>query len=187
MNTFGCEFKKENFKGFINTLLKTDLDSNNDLEFLPNNRFVVEKYRDFITSWEVLGRHKDLDGKIIDILIVYLKKGESLYRSRVAQRNFVADYLRGNLGTASFKDAVLVAFVSPGEEDWRFSFVKLEGGRGDFVPARRWSFLVGKNEKSHTTQSRFLEILKSNKELTLEDIQKAFDIDNEEIKIIENG
>jgi hypothetical protein len=53
MNTFGCEFKKENFKGFINTLLKTDLDSNNDLEFLPNNRFVVEKYRDFITSWEI--------------------------------------------------------------------------------------------------------------------------------------
>jgi hypothetical protein len=37
--------------------------------------------------------------------------------------------------------------------------------------------LVGKNEKSHTAQSRFLELLKSDKEPSLEEIQKAFDIE----------
>jgi len=181
-DTFESEFKKEKFDKFIAELLKKNFDRSKALEKRSGNQAVPEKYRDFITSWERLGRYRDAD-KIIDVLIVYLKKGQSLYRSRVVQRNFVADYLRGNLGTKSLKDAALVAFVSPDEEDWRFSFVKLEYKKEDGKvkevpsPAKRWSFLVGKNEKSHTAQSRFLEILKSDKEPSLEEIQKAFDIE----------
>ncbi len=44
--------------------------------------------------------------------------------------------------------------------DYRFE----EGPNGktkvkeEFTPARRWSFLVGKNEKSHTAQSKLLFI-----------------------------
>ena len=182
-DTFESEFKKEKFDKFITELLKKNFDRSKALPKRSGNQAVPEKYRDFITSWERLGRYEDPEGRIIDVLIVYLKKGQSLYRSRVAQRNFVADYLRGNLGTKSLKDAALVAFVSPDEEDWRFSFVKLEYKKEDgkvkevLSPAKRWSFLVGKNEKSHTAQSRFLELLKSDKEPSLEEIQKAFDIE----------
>ena len=81
------------------------------------------------------------------------------------------------------KDAALVAYVSPGQEDWRFSLIKMDykfdlpapqadasrqAGktktgkvkvRDEFTPARRWSFLVGSNEKSHTAQSRLVNIL----------------------------
>jgi len=182
-DTFESEFKGEKFDKFITELLKKNFDRSKALPKRSGNQAVPEKYRDFITSWERLGRYEDPEGRIIDVLIVYLKKGQSLYRSRVAQRNFVADYLRGNLGTKSLKDAALVAFVSPDEEDWRFSFVKLEYKKEDGKikevpsPAKRWSFLVGKNEKSHTAQSRFLELLKSDKEPSLEEIQKAFDIE----------
>lgn len=49
--------------------------------------------------------------------------------------------------------------------------------REAFTPAKRWSFLVGKNEKSHTAQSRFIPILEDDtKKPTLEDLY-GVDID----------
>lgn len=48
-----------------------------------------------------------------------------------------------------------------------------------FTPARRWSFLVGANEKSHTAQSRLVSILANDKQApTLEEIEKSFDIES---------
>jgi len=122
-------------------------------------------------------------------LVVELQKNVSLYRARSTQRNFVADYLKGNLGTTSEKDAALVAFVSPDSDDWRFSLVKMDyrfeekpSGKvkvkDKFTPAKRWSFLVGKNEKSHTAQSRFLPILENdNLQPTLEVLEEAFNVE----------
>ena len=87
------------------------------------------------------------------------------------------------------KDAALAAFVSPDEEDWRFSLVKMDykfektkTGRmkvkEEFTPARRWSFLVGANEKSHTAQSRLVNILANDEQApTLKEIENAFDIE----------
>ncbi|WP_211209633.1 Eco57I restriction-modification methylase domain-containing protein [Thermodesulfobacterium thermophilum] len=99
------------------------------------------------------------------------------------QRNFIAWYLKGSRG-GKLKDAALVAFVSPTSEDWRFSLVKMDYRfeekkvKEEFTPARRWSFLVGKNEKSHTAQSRFLRILENDdRKPTLEDLENAFNIE----------
>ncbi|GAI03071.1 unnamed protein product, partial [marine sediment metagenome] len=48
----------------------------------------------------------------------------------------------------------------------------------EFTPARRWSFLVGVTEKSHTAQSRLVNILADDKQIpTLEEIEKSFDIE----------
>ncbi len=169
-------------------LLKT-YDRNKALEPRSGIQGITERYLDFIASWERIGRYVDKDGKKIDILVVKLRKETSLYRARTAQRNFVAEYLKGNLGTTTEKDAALVAFISPDLEDWRFSLVKLDyrfeetpSGRvkakEEFTPAKRWSFLVGKNEKSHTAQSRFLPILEDDDfKPTLEDLEKAFDVE----------
>jgi hypothetical protein len=121
------------------------------------------------------------------LLIVTLKKETSLERARTMQRNFIAWYLKGSRG-GKLKDAALCAFVSPDSEDWRFSLVKMEyrfeeteAGKKvkeEFTPAKRWSFLVGKNEKSHTAQSRFISILEDdNWKPTLSDLEKAFDVE----------
>jgi hypothetical protein len=87
------------------------------------------------------------------------------------------------------KDAALVAYVSPDGTDWRFSLVKMDYKfeqtktgkmkvKEEFTPARRWSFLVGANEKSHTAQSRLINILVNDEQTpTLEEIEKAFDIE----------
>lgn len=82
----------------------------------------------------------------------------------------------------------MVAFVSPDENDWRFSLVKMdyrfkETSSGkikvkeEFTPARRWSFLVGKNEKSHTAQSRFVNLLVDDNKPTLSKLEEAFNIE----------
>ncbi|MGC9093965.1 MAG: Eco57I restriction-modification methylase domain-containing protein, partial [Bacteroidota bacterium] len=125
IETFENPFKKERFVEFIANLFKS-YDRTKALEPRYGTQGITERYLDFISSWERIGRYEDKDGKKIDILIVKLKKGQSLYRARTAQRNFVAEYLRGKLGTTTEKDAALVAFVSPDEEDWRFSLVKLD-------------------------------------------------------------
>ena len=103
------------------------------------------------------------------------------------QRNFIAWYLNGSRGDV-LKDAALAAFVSPDIEDWRFSLVKMDyrldtSGekvkvKKELTPARRWSFLVGTNEKSHTAQSQLVSILANDKhDPTLKEIEQAFDIE----------
>jgi hypothetical protein len=187
IQTFENKFHKENFIRFIANLFK-EYDRSKALEPRTGIQGITEKYLDFVSSWERIGRYKDPKGNIIDILIVKLKKEISLLRARSAQRNFVADYLRGKLGTASIKDAALVAFISPDEEDWRFSLVKMDYNfeetetgkvkiKEEFTPAKRWSFLVGPNEKSHTAQSRFIPLLEKKEPLLLQELEEAFNIE----------
>ncbi len=120
-------------------------------------------------------------------MIVYLKNKTSLERARTFQRNLIAWYLKGSRG-GKLKDAALVAFISPDAEDWRFSLVKMEYKfvetptgkikvKEEFTPAKRFSFLVGKNEKSHTAQSRFLPLLESERLPKLEDLEEAFNVE----------
>ena len=79
----------------------------------------------------------------------------------------------------------LVAFVSPNQEDWRFSFVKMDyrfdkkwKAKEELTPARRYSFLVEINESSHTAQKQLVPLLeKDNKNPTLEDLEKAFSVE----------
>jgi hypothetical protein len=115
-------------------------------------------------------------------LQVFLSKETSLERARTAQRNFIADYLKNNL-----KIAALVAFIAPEEQDWRFSLVKMEYSLDvkegklktseEITPAKRWSFLVGLNEGSHTAQSRFVALLESSESPNLKELEEAFNIE----------
>jgi hypothetical protein len=88
----------------------------------------------------------------------------------LCSENFIAGYLQGKYGSASNKEAALVACVSPNSADWRFSLVKMDydfkktpDGETkvvtEFSPARRWSFLVGENEQSHTAQSQLVRLV----------------------------
>jgi len=188
VKTFEGPFNENKFINFISNLLKR-YDREKVLKPRIGIQGITERFLDFISSWERIGRYEDADKKIIDILIIKLKRGTSLYRARLAQRNFVASYLQGKLGTTSEKDAALVAFVGSDENDWRFSFVKMEyrfektpSGKvkvkEEFTPAKRWSFLVGPYEKSHTAQSRFVPILEDdNWRPNLSDLERAFDVE----------
>lgn len=181
--TFENPFNKERFIGFIKNLLNHIKEA----PFTYQGQYIPEAYRGYIQSLERIGKY-EADGSKIDILIIKLQKNTSLERARTMQRNFVAWYLNGSRG-GELKDAALVAYVAPGDEDWRFSLVKMDykftetkTGRmkvkEEFTPARRWSFLVGTNEKSHTAQSRLVNILAKDEEsICLAMLEDAFNIE----------
>ena len=165
-------------------LLKNILNRFDESKAFHARGHVKEKFRTttpIIKTYERIGTYSDPDGKKTDLLIVYLQKENSIDRARTALRNFVADYLKQR----DMKDAALVAFVAPDGENWRFSFIKMEykfNEKGkvkeEFTPARRFSFLVGKNETSHTAQSRLLPLLLDDEgQPTLKDLEDAFSVE----------
>ncbi|HUS48573.1 MAG TPA: DNA methyltransferase, partial [Candidatus Paceibacterota bacterium] len=179
-NTFQSSFDKEKFIYFIKNLLNQYDESK---AFLPGDYNSSDPHN-CINTYECIGSYTDPEGKKIDILIVYLQKETALQRARTAQRNFIARYLKSR----DERDAGLIAFVSTQEADWRFSFVKMEykfekTPKGDikvkeeFTPARRYSFLIGESEPSHTAQSQLLPLLEQEKALVFEQIEKAFSVD----------
>lgn len=183
IETFENPFNKDKFTKFIKNLLK-QIEEKPLSPYGPlSGSYIPEAYREYISSYERIGKYFCGDQEI-DILIVTLQRESSLERARTAQRNFIAWYLNGGRG-GILRDAALVAFLSPTLEDWRFSLVKMyyrfdEKGRvkSEFTPARRWSYLVGKNEKSHTAQSRFIRFLEDDEHKpTLEELEEAFSVE----------
>ena len=171
-------------KGRFVYLLKNILNRFDESKAFHARGHVKEKFKTttpIVKTYERIGTYSDPDGKKTDLLIVYLQKERSIDRARTALRNFAADYLKQR----DMKDAALVAFVAPDGEDWRFSFIKMEykfNEKGkvkeEFTPARRYSFLVGKNETSHTAQSRLLPLLLDDEgQPTLKDLEDAFSVE----------
>jgi len=182
-NTFENPFDKDRFISFVKNLLN----SIEEAPFSYRGNLIPDAYEQSISTLERIGKYTDGEHKI-DILVVKLKKETSIERARTMQRNFIAWYLNGSRG-GEMKDAALVAFVSPDEDDWRFSLVKMdyrfvedEKGRTrvkeEFTPARRWSFLVGKNENSHTAKSQLVPIIEDDEHNpTLAQLEDAFNIE----------
>ncbi len=178
--TLQSSFNKERFV----SLIKNMLNRIEEAPFTYKGQYIFDDFRDSIKLVERIGKYKGPDEKLMDILVIHLQKETSLERARTKQRNFVAKYLKGSRG-GMLKDAALVAFVAPDGEDWRFSFIKMEytfNEKGkveeEFTPARRYSFLVGKHETSHTAQSRLLPLLLDDEgQPTLKDLEDAFSVE----------
>ncbi len=150
-----------------------------------NHQYVKDAFKEHIDRFERLGSYTSPEKESLDVLVVHVTKDSKLERARTALRNFVADHLKQRDG----KDAALVAYVSPAEKQWRFSYVKMEyatteeeGGKvgveARLTPARRCSYIVGEGESCHTAQTRFLSLLQNTEsDPKLADIQEAFSVD----------
>jgi type I restriction-modification system DNA methylase subunit len=177
-------FDEGRFRHFIHDLLN-HVDESKATRW--NKTYVKDAFKPRIKKFERVATYTDPQGEKLDVLIIHLERESSLERARTSLRNFAADYL--TTGHGQDKSAVLAAFVPPDPTDWRFSFVKLEyeanaddSGRirvsETLSPARRYSFLVGANEHSHTAQKQFLPLLEQDDaDPSLADIEKAFDIE----------
>lgn len=194
--TFEKPFDRDRYALFVKNLLNTYEENT----FKHSGNYIYSPFHDHINIFERIGKYTD-GKKEIDLLIVHLKKESSIDRSRSMQRNFVAQYLNGSRDRKQ-KDAALVAYVSPDKDDWRFSLVKMEykldltspqtdatrqAGKTksgkvkiieEFTPAKRWSYLVGVNERSHTAQSRLVPIIENDAHNpTLKELEEAFNIE----------
>ena len=176
-NTFNKAFNRDKFISFAGNLF--NLRSTN---YSQRSVGIFDTYKQHVKSLEVVAKFSDGKNEI-DVLIITLIKDTSLDKARTMQRNFVARYLSEKQG-----DAAIVAFTSPDAQDWRFSLIKMDYKfkatdtgikvEQEVTPAKRWSFLVGKNENSHTAQSQLVGIL-ANDEVapTLDELEQAFSIE----------
>ncbi len=121
--------------------------------------------------------------KII-IMSVELKKLAFVENSRSTQRSYAKQFIE-SVGA----DGAIVAYYTEGETRWRLSFVRLdyemqiEKGKHkvkeNITPARRYSFLVGKDEPCHTAISRFRIFLDRHKvNPTLDELEEAFSVES---------
>lgn len=184
-DAFQNPFSREKFITFTKNLFNF---LNTERNFIYRGNFIPDAYKPYINTLERIGKYEDKEDNKIDVLIVHLKKEHSIEHARTMQRNFIAWYLAGSRG-GELKDAALVAFHTDNPDDWRFSLVKMEyqivesetgkiKTKTELTPARRFSFLVGKNENSHTAQRQFLPILQDDKDNPLlSDFEKAFNIE----------
>jgi len=180
--TFTQAFDKERFLNFAGNLLN-HVDESKASAW--SSQYVKDAFRDHVQRYERLGTYTSPDRDKLDVLIVHLTKASKLGRARTAIRNFVADHLK----TRDEKEAALVAFVSPTEQQWRFSYVKMEyatvekesgkvGVETRLTPARRFSYLVGEGESCHTAQTRFLGLLQNtDTDPVLANIEEAFSVE----------
>ena len=181
--TFNKAFDEAKFTNFIQNLL-------NDFEIKPykaSGNTIWEDQRDHISYYKRIGKYIDPEGEALDVLLIQVKNVSKLERARTALRNFVIKHLNN-----FEKDYALVAFYSKDDEgfDWRFSFVKREiqsymdektqkvKMRKEFTPAKRYSFLVGVYEKSHTAKTQLLPLLQNiANNPTIAELEKAFSIE----------
>jgi type I restriction-modification system DNA methylase subunit len=182
VETFPQIFDKGRFRQFIINLLN-HIDESKAQSW--NSTYIKHAFKDHVQKFERLGTYTSPDDEKLDVLIVHLTTESKLERARTAIRNFVADHLK----TRDGKDAALVAFLSPSERSWRFSYIKMEyaavekdDGKVDvqtkLTPARRSSYIVGEDESCHTAQSRFLDLLQDTENHpTLAQIEDAFSVE----------
>ena len=169
-------FDEVKFKQFCADIFKTMDEPSTSV--IPGNQLPSD-FQSYISKYVRLGKYTDPNGDIIDALVVYLSS-DSAFNARTRQRNFARNYLRQRN-----KQALLMAFVHPGMEDWRFSYVKLDykavttdNGRvrdiEELTPAKRYSFLVGSNEHSHTAQKQLSNIIEQTDMPLIAQIESVF-------------
>ncbi len=179
---FSNAFDRERYIAFLRNLLNKI--EPRDGHYTGN--LVPEAYRDHINQYWRIGKYTDPDGEEIDLLVVEVKTLTKLERARSALRNFAINRLK-KFG----KESSLIAFYAKddGGADWRFSFVKIEHEafkddkgkvklKQELTPAKRYSYLVGAHENSHTACNQLLPILEMDyADPRISEIEAAFSIE----------
>ena len=173
-DTFESKFDTDKFKRFTREFF-------NEPEMLSGKRHIGiwREYENSIISYSDIAKFKDAEGNNIIIFAVELKSEKGVERARSLQRNFISKILDDKNC-----EAAIVAFYSAEDVNWRLSFVRLDytfkdkGLELDLTPARRYSYLVGENETSHTAQKQLYPIFEDDKHNpALDQIEAAFSVE----------
>lgn len=185
LNMLEEKFDYNNFCEFIQDLL--NLQSDNIINSLPE-KATSEQYKHYIETSQLYAKYSDTKRRNIGVIIVKLQDNKNPANARTLQRNYIAHLLKKyNL------DAALSAIYSDKDDTWRLSFVKQELDFGDgklknkFTPAKRYSYLFGKDEPNHTAKQQLLGLIENNeKQYTVEEIEEKFSVEKVTKDFFEN-
>lgn len=177
LQMLGEKFNKDKFCEFIKDLLNLEeMNIVNGREQSATSKL----YQDYIDTAQLYAKYEDINRKSIGVIIIKLKDNKHPANARTLQRNYIAhlmDYYN-NL------DASLTAIYSDTDDTWRLSFVKqeitIEVGKikTKVSPAKRYSYLFGKDEPNHTAKEQLLDLLENhNKQYSIEEIEDKFSVE----------
>jgi len=179
---FTQAFDRQRYEHFLRNLLN---------HFEPRDKhyagnLIPDSFKSHINQYWRIGKYIEPDGEELDLLVVEVSSFPKLERARSTLRNFAVNRLK-----QFDKEASLIAFYAKddGGEDWRFSFVKIEHEaykdekgkvrlKQELTPAKRYSYLVGIHENSHTAAKQLLPILTmDHADPRVGEIEEAFSIE----------
>lgn len=179
---FSQPFELESYRHFIRNLLNHFEERSGHY----TGNYIPDAFKQHINQYWRIGKYVDPDGNELDLQVVEVKSLSKLERARSALRNFAVNRLK-----QFEKESSLIAFYAQDDAgtDWRFSFVKIEheayqDNKGkvklkqELTPARRYSYLVGEHENSHTACKQLLPVLAMDyADPRIEEIEAAFSIE----------
>jgi len=175
VGTLTQPYQHERYVLFLRELLpKLQLIAPNQ-EQKPWNTFSVA-----VDHYRHIGNYVGEDQQKVALFTVCLYNDRRVENARTMQRSFVKTLLE-----ASDCAGALVAFHTKDEpEKWRLSLVRLdyEFSKGKIseklTPAKRYSYLVGRGEPSHTAQERLYPIFLDDENApTLDELENAFSVE----------
>ena len=179
------KFNTNNFYEFIKDLLNLE---NENIINGQKQKATSEQYKNYIDTTQLFAEYEDDKRRKIGVLIIKLQDNKLPANARTLQRNYIAHLL-----DAYNLDASLSAIYSNTDDTWRLSFVKqeIEFSEGKlkskFTPAKRYSYLFGKDEPNHTAKEQLLELLENNnKQYSIEEIEEKFSVEKVTKDFFEN-
>ena len=180
--TFEAAYDEGRFRRFVKEILHT-VEERDDTYA---GTYIPEAYKDCIKSYKYLFKYTTPDQYKTDIAVfaVNVANKHKLEKARSELRNFIAWVMKKR----DNKEVVLVAFYTDEDKraDWRFSFIRRET-TFDFdtrktetaiSPAKRYSYLVGETETSHTAKEQFVDLVaKERNNPTLTELENAFAVE----------
>lgn len=184
LNTLQNSYNQKNYVRFLQELL-------NNVTLVNPNKFNKEygSLSYIIDGYYHIGNYKDAENKKIVLLSVQLKKNKSVENARSAQRAYIKKLL-----DVSNSDGAIAAFYTMEKDKennefpsdkWRLSFIRMEY---DFIegklsqkltPAKRYSYLVGKDEPCHTALERLYPLFVNDDiPLNFKELEDAFSVES---------
>lgn len=178
-NLVNHQYNKENFIEFITNILNVTVKIKNEYSHIR------KEYMDYIESYQEYCDYQDNDGQKIYIIAVKIKNineytGKEIdpVKARGKQRDFLAGILRERK-----RDGALAIFYNESEFHWRISLVKLDyaftldGLKEILTPAKRLSYVVGKNENNKTAIDQLYLLSKLDETPTLNELEDIFKLE----------
>jgi methylase of polypeptide subunit release factors len=179
---FGEAFDFDRYRHFVRNLLNHYEERSGHY----TGNYIPDAFKQHVNQYWRIGKYVDPDGNQLDLLVVEVNSLAKLERARSSLRNFAVNRLK-----QFEKEASLIAFYAQDDHgaDWRFSFIKIEHEayqddkgkvklKQELTPARRYSYLVGQHENSHTACRQLLPVLEMDySDPKVEEIEAAFSIE----------
>ena len=189
-NILENEYSNENFITLVKEIFP-------EMQLVAPDKFNEEfsNFSSYVCGYTHIGNYTTPDNKKVLVLSIQLKNAQYVENSRSAQRNFAKKLIENNHCDASFiafytkpiakRDEAEI--LNDKDSKWRISFVKIDYSinfdneklktNKSLTPAKRYSYLVGKGEPSHTAIERIKEEIIKKNQISLDDIENAFSVE----------